>query len=255
MNEIAGGAAADLTANPIAAAADPDAEFLANLDGYISGEIVLPCRSAGKVHPKPAAPQPYRGRSFSDEHGTWDEARPGAQPRHGDQIDDEGVIWRLRPVTVDPRKMNPRQAYDHAVEVAAAARNRVEVLAANLAADHPDLIRAREIMHQLADNRLAKLKAFEAWQEAGNDPVLTPVQAWEATRHDRTKQWRAIDAYRQTEAGRLERNASLRTTDRGPNAKLNALTPDELKEHRRQKEAEKKRRQRAKKAAAAAAAA
>lgn len=84
---------------------------------------------------------------------------------------------------------------------------------------------------------------------------MTSLDTATAARNDVMSRWRAIDAYRRTEAGRAERNASRRKVRSEPNADLSGLTPDERKQHKRAQAAERVRRHRAKKATAAAIAA
>lgn len=220
-----------------------------NIDDYLTGRIALPCRAAGPVHPKPEAPAPYRGRVFADHLGTWDEQPTGTLPGSGDNIDAEGVVWRLRP-SDKLRGSTPRHIYDRAVTVTAAAREKVEALVAELGPDHPSLARPREILKALEADRSRKLKAFLAWQERGEDPEIWTL----AGIGGRERDWRRIDAVRMTDAGRADRNASRRTTGRGPNARLAGMTAAEREAHRRKQkaEAESNRRQRAKENAEAA---
>lgn len=189
----------------------------------------------------PAQPEAFTPATRTDELGTWDLLVPGTCPQSGDEVEDHGV-WRLRAST-KPRSTSPADQYDFAVHAAAQARQAVEALEARGLTDSaPALLQALEDLERCNHDRLQKLRALETWERT------------EAA-SGRAQDWARIDAHRQTPAGRIERNADRRTTDRGPNADLSSMTPEERKAHRNQQKNASKQAERARKKALAEAAA
>lgn len=195
---------------------------------------------------------PYQGRTRIDHEGVWDELPPDQEPRSGDHLDGDDVWWRPRPTV--RANTTPKDKYENSVELRVKARKKVEELAATLPEDHPDVIRARDILHRCHRSSMALLAELEKWQEDGLDPELTKsvfVELDVSSPEGR----KAVDKHRKTPIGRKKRNDVRRKVRSTPNADLSGATEAEKAEHKRRQAADRQRAKRARDNAAKKAAA
>lgn len=179
---------------------------------------------------------PYQGRTRIDHEGVWDELPPDQEPRSGDHLDGDDVWWRPRPTV--RANTTPKDKYENSVELRVKARKKVEELAATLPEDHPDVIRARDILDRCHRSSMALLAELEKWQEDGLDPELntSPLGDWDVSTPDgRKRRWKEINEYHKTPVGRKERNDKLRKVRTKPNADLSGANEEERAEHKREK--------------------
>lgn len=205
--------------------------------------------SAGAI--PPADPVKHQARFVADERGVWDEMPFGTAPRRGDEVDIEGVVWRLRP-TVGPKSDRPDHQYDHAVRVAADARERLAILRGEFGDKAPVTVEAEQTMRAAYAESARLLKVLEAWQEAGGVSDDWLSRTWDfSTPQGRIRAYRDINSYYKTDIGKTARNNGRRKVRTAPNANLSSMTPEERAAYKRDQARRRKQaaRERAKNAA------
>lgn len=214
-----------------------------------SRETSPPLRRLPVVRTRSNDVELFQPRFRADETGIWDANPPGTALRSGDEVDDDEIVWRLRPPT-EPASQRPDHLYDHAVRVASEADALWQILQGELGDDDPATVKAKIAKQDAFAHRSQTLKMAEVWQETSDS------QEWDMTTYDgRKAAWHAIDDNRKGEEGREARNANLRTVRDKPNAKLKGMSPDELADHVRGQGRQRQQRARARAKAAAKAAA
>jgi hypothetical protein len=214
-----------------------------NLDAILDGTVEMPLRGIPTYRAPITRAEPDSAESFqtsvrADFAGTWDAHPPNTPPQSGDEIDDSGIVWRLRPLS-GPESQRPDHLYDHAVSTATKVEALLERLQAELGSNHPQTVAAEEALQTAYAQRLQARKAAEAWQETGEG------REWDLVSHDgRAEAWAKINDYRKGE-GREARNDSRRKVRENPNARLDNLTPEERVAYRNEQKRLQKQRARA----------